>query len=100
MAPNAPGILGRLNRAMLAGKEEAIEVFNSHVAEVKAHVPANRLLVFDVRDGWAPLCEFLDRPAPEIPFSLPLSCLGLSLRQDNSFWQLSKSMQGKRSDTA
>jgi len=68
MAPNAPGILGRVNRAMLAGKEEAVEVFTSHVAEVKAHVPADRLLVFDVRDGWAPLCEFLERPVPEIPF--------------------------------
>ena len=68
MAPNAPGILGRVNRAMLAGKEEAIEVFNSHVAEVKAYVPADRLLVFDVRDGWAPLCKFLDRPVPDIPF--------------------------------
>merc|ERR1712212_63073 len=68
MAPNAPGILGRVNRAMLAGKKEAIEVFNSHVAEVKAHVPADRLLVFDVKEGWAPLCKFLDRPVPDIPF--------------------------------
>merc|ERR1711971_879474 len=68
MAPNAPDILGRVNRAMPSGKEEAVEVFNSHVAEVKAHVPANRLLVFDVRDGWAPLCEFLKRPVPDIPF--------------------------------
>ena len=68
MAPDAPGILGRVNRAMLAGKEEAVEVFNSHVAEVKAYVPADRLLVFDVRDGWAPLCKFLDHPVPDIPF--------------------------------
>ena len=37
--------LGRVNRAMLAEKEEAVEVFNSHVAEVKANVPADRLLV-------------------------------------------------------
>ena len=66
--PNASGILGRVNRAMLAGKEEAVEVFNSHVAEVKAYVPEDKLLVFDVRDGWAPLCEFLDRPVPDFPF--------------------------------
>ena len=66
MAQN--GIQGRVNRAMLAGKEEAVEVFNSHVAEVKAYVPADRLLVFDVREGWAPLCKFLDRPVPDIPF--------------------------------
>ena len=66
MAQN--GIQGRVNRAMLAGKEEAVEVFNSHVAEVKAYVPADRLLVFDVREGWTPLCKFLDRPVPDIPF--------------------------------
>ena len=51
-----------------AGKQEAVEVFNSHVAEVKAYVPADRLLVFDVREGWAPLCKFLDRSVPDIPF--------------------------------
>ena len=33
MAPNAHSILGRVNRATLARKEEAIEVFNSHVAQ-------------------------------------------------------------------
>ena len=67
LSPTMPGILGRVNRAMLAGKEEAVEVFNSHVAEVKAHVPADRLLVFDVKDGWEPLCTFLRKPVPEKP---------------------------------
>ena len=68
LSPTMPGILGRVNRAMLAGKEEAVEVFNSHLAEVKAHVPADRLLVFDVKDGWEPLCNFLDMPIPDKPF--------------------------------
>ena len=29
-----------------------------------------RLLKFDLKDGWAPLCEFLDRPVPgeDTPF--------------------------------
>jgi hypothetical protein len=36
--------------------------------EVKATVPADRLLVWSVRDGWEPLCEFLDIPVPEMPF--------------------------------
>ena len=70
MARDAPGILGRGNRAMLAGKEDAVEVFNSHVAEVKAYVHEDRLLVFDVRDGWAPLCHFLNRPIPDFPFPI------------------------------
>jgi hypothetical protein len=36
--------------------------------EVKATVPADRLLVWSVRDGWEPLCEFLGVSVPEMPF--------------------------------
>ena len=68
MSTDMPGILGRVNRAMLQGKREAVEVFNSHVAEVKGFVPPDRLLVFDVKDGWPPLCAFLDKPIPDAPF--------------------------------
>jgi hypothetical protein len=37
--------------------------------EVEATVPAERLLVWEPRDGWEPLCEFLgvDMPAEELP---------------------------------
>lgn len=41
------------------------EYVNRHLEEVKAHVPADKLLVYDVRDGWGPLCEFLGKPMPE-----------------------------------
>ena len=30
--------------------------------------PAERLLVFDVKDGWEPLCTFLAKPIPAMPF--------------------------------
>jgi hypothetical protein len=46
-------------------REHAIGFFHRHVADVKANVPADRLLVFDVRQGWEPLCEFLDVPVPQ-----------------------------------
>ena len=36
--------------------------------EVQRAVPADRLLVWSVSDGWEPLCEFLDVPVPEMPF--------------------------------
>jgi Sulfotransferase domain len=42
----------------------AIAAYEAHVAEVRRTVPADRLLVFDPADGWAPLCRFLDRPIP------------------------------------
>ncbi|NUW43589.1 sulfotransferase family protein [Nonomuraea rhodomycinica] len=46
----------------------AVEAFERHVAAVKAGVPAERLLVFDVREGWGPLCAFLGVEAPDEPF--------------------------------
>jgi hypothetical protein len=39
--------------------------FNREVADA---VPAERLLVWSVGDGWAPLCEFLEAPVPEAEF--------------------------------
>ncbi len=36
-------------------------------AEVQATVPADRLLVWQPRDGWEPLCDFLDVPVPDEP---------------------------------
>merc|ERR1711970_1198385 len=42
--------------------------FNSHIDEVKSVVPKDQLLIFDVKEGWEPLCTFLDRPVPDIPF--------------------------------
>lgn len=49
-------------------KQHAIAVFNRHIAEVKERVPAERLLVFDVQEGWEPLCRFLGVAAPDKPF--------------------------------
>lgn len=39
--------------------------FEAHNAAVRETVPADRLLVFEVKQGWAPLCEFLEVPVPE-----------------------------------
>jgi len=49
-------------------KAFAIDVFNRHNEAVKAYVPADRLLVFDVREGWGPLCNFLGVDIPNAPF--------------------------------
>ena len=35
---------------------------------MKSTVPADRLLVWDVREGWEPLCQFMDLPIPDEPF--------------------------------
>lgn len=36
--------------------------------EVQQTVPADRLLVWSVTDGWDPLCDFLELPVPDTPF--------------------------------
>jgi hypothetical protein len=51
-----------------ADRAHAIAVFEQHTAQVRATVPADRLLVFDVAQGWQPLCEFLGLPVPDEPF--------------------------------
>jgi hypothetical protein len=48
----------------LEDKAHAIEVFNSHIEEVKRVVPEERLLVLEARHGWEPLCKFLNVPVP------------------------------------
>lgn len=49
-------------------RAHAIAVFNANTAEVIRHVPASRLLVFNVAEGWEPLCRFLGVPVPAVSF--------------------------------
>ena len=42
--------------------------YRSHNIYVSARVQPSNLLVFNVKDGWEPLCQFLERPVPNFPF--------------------------------
>ncbi len=46
-------------------RDHLISRFNEHIAAVKNAISPERLLVFEAKDGWEPLCEFLDLPAPQ-----------------------------------
>jgi hypothetical protein len=46
-------------------RAEALRIFADHNREVEATIPPHRLLVFDVKQGWEPLCAFLGVPSPE-----------------------------------
>ena len=52
----------------LNDKEKVISEFNFHTEDVIKTIPKEKLLVFDVRSGWLPLCGFLNVPVPEVPF--------------------------------
>lgn len=49
-------------------KPYAMEVFERHNEEVKRRVPPERLLIYEVKEGWGPLCEFLGVEIPDEPF--------------------------------
>jgi Sulfotransferase domain len=49
-------------------KPYALSVFERQNQEVLDYVPADRLLVWDVKEGWEPLCRFLGVAMPDTPF--------------------------------
>jgi hypothetical protein len=49
-------------------KEHCISIFERHNDTVRKVVPEDRLLEYDVRQGWKPLCEFLGVPVPAKKF--------------------------------
>jgi len=74
--PHINGVAEMANKLIVDGvfdgrmfeRSYATRLFNAHIAEVEASIPASRLLVFDVREGWAPLCAFLGVGVPAISF--------------------------------
>lgn len=79
LAPLVGGATGLTIRKVLLGFFEARSVdelrahakerYKRHYAEIRAAVPPERLLHFDLRDGWAPLCAFLGHDeVPDVPF--------------------------------
>jgi len=48
--------------------EQLAAACDRYTEEVKATVPADRLLVWSPKEGWEPLCAFLELPVPDAPF--------------------------------
>ena len=49
-------------------RDYVMEVFEANNEEVRRQVPPKKLLTFDVREGWEPLCDFLGVEVPSKPF--------------------------------
>lgn len=60
-------------------RAHAIRVFAEHNTEVQRRVPSDRLLVFQVDQGWPPLCDYLGVDVPAEPF--PHINQGQSIRE-------------------
>ena len=68
---------------MLGGdRETALMAYRRRTEQVRAAIPSERLLVFDVAEGWEPLCRFLGVPVPRTPFPRANST--------EEFWKLVK----------
>ena len=52
----------------LADRDHAVAVYEANVARVRREVPADRLVLFDGNDGWAPLCEAFGVDEPRVPY--------------------------------
>ena len=58
---------GLMQRTMET-RDLALARYHSHLADVRATVPPDQLLVYTVTEGWDPLCAFLGLPVPAEPF--------------------------------
>ena len=70
--------------SVLGSEEEAATFFSRWEKGVRDSVPKDRLLVFQAKEGWEPLCQFL----------LPL------VQVRNSPWRVSRSRGSTRSPTS
>jgi hypothetical protein len=69
-------------------KDSCIGRYIRHIEEVKATVPAERLLVYSVSEGWEPLCQFLGQQVPNIPFPHANAGVGeLRTKIAEAFWK-------------
>ena len=52
----------------MGDRDFMVSYFNQRNEEVQAALPSDRLLVFEARQGWEPLCNFLGLSVPDAPF--------------------------------
>jgi len=73
--PEQAAAMTEMAQAMFGGafadpfdRDGVIAAYERHLAEVRAEVPAERLVEWQPADGWAPLCAALGVPVPDAPF--------------------------------
>jgi hypothetical protein len=65
------------------------DYFRRHTEAVEAAIAPERLLVYEVGSGWAPLCQFLGVPVPAAPYP-----------SENSREQFAARLQASQGDSA
>jgi hypothetical protein len=64
----AYGVVAKTGFPEGLSRDQLIARFIAHNEAVKTAIPSDRLLVYQVKEGWEPLCKFLGAPVPDEPF--------------------------------
>ena len=67
-SPLAPAALANPPFGLRLERQAMIRHFERYGDEVRKTITTDRLLEFEAKDGWEPLCRFLGVPVPEQPF--------------------------------
>lgn len=59
-------------------------IYREHSAMIRGLVPKERLLEWSVEDGWEPLCKFLGKEVPDVPFPRTNDAAGFKGREDQA----------------
>jgi hypothetical protein len=60
-------VIGRLFGGRMRDHDSVIDTYMRHNDAVRRHIAPDRLLVYEVEQGWPPLCAFLGLPIPDGP---------------------------------
>lgn len=61
-------ILKTMLQGQSTSREAAIALYEQHNESIQQAIPPEQLLIFDVSQGWPPLCRFLEVPEPSVEF--------------------------------
>lgn len=64
----AAGVIDRTGFPMGLEPPDLMKAFTAHTNAVRETIPSDQLLVYEVKEGWGPLCDFLEVPVPDEPF--------------------------------
>ena len=79
------GVYGSLNsKSIVLFKKK----YREHNERVQAIIPKEKLLIYNVKQGWKPLCEFLGCDVPEVEFPRENFALSFTHRKITTWRQM------------
>ena len=61
-------VVNRIFEGNVQDREHVIAAYERHNADVRRTVAEERLLIYEVSEGWVPLCSFLGADIPDEAF--------------------------------